>query len=278
MKSGLVGITLNKGAVHRWIMGQAERSAITRQCEAMASVTDIKRSRKDLDKKRIAADQKAATNVIQTVQTMINPFDNEYQGLVHLASGSVATVSVTSGMKTMLEKGECAAVEFMESNIVGEEPDIYTKIKKTQLQTFSLIGKKVNSKSKKGEIVALKNSKALFAKMLLIAKSRNLEMEEVLTYSLRPYPHPLATNEGDLVKTVKVKLLKMIEDEIQDGSVDLPVGDKAYIFDAMAIIQTLTVLPETFGELAMDLLAKIVNTAVSLNFSRVDFVCDRYPE
>jgi hypothetical protein len=181
-------------------------------------------------------------------------------------------------MKTMLEKGECAAVEFMESNIVGEEPDIYTKIKKTQLQTFSLIGKKVNSKSKKGEIVALKNSKALFAKMLLIAKSRNLEMEEVLTYSLRPYPHPLATNEGDLVKTVKAKLLKMIEDEIHDGSVDLPVGDKAYIFDAMAILQTLTVLPATFGELATDLLAKIVNTAVSLNFSRVDFVCDRYPE
>ncbi|CAB4024167.1 Hypothetical predicted protein [Paramuricea clavata] len=103
-------------------------------------------------------------------------------------------------------------------------------------------------------------------------------MEEVLTYSLWPYPHPLATNEGDLVKTVKAKLLKMIEDEIQDGSVDLPVGDKAYIFDAMAILQTLTVLPATFGELAMDLLAKIVNTAVSLNFSLVDFVCDRYPE
>jgi hypothetical protein len=66
----------------------------------------------------------------------------------------------------------------------------------------------------------------------------------------------------------------MIEDEIHDGSVDLPVGDKAYIFDAMAILQTLTVLPATFGELATDLLAKIVNTAVSLNFSRVDFVCD----
>ena len=44
MKGGLVGITLNKGAVHRWILGQAERSAVTRQCEAMANVTDIKRS------------------------------------------------------------------------------------------------------------------------------------------------------------------------------------------------------------------------------------------
>ena len=102
--------------------------------------------------------------MIQIVETMINPFDNEYQGLVHLASRSVATESVTSDMKTMLEKGECAAVEFMESNIVGEEPDIYTKIKKTQLQTFSLIGKKVNSKSKKGEIVALKTQKHFLQK------------------------------------------------------------------------------------------------------------------
>ena len=103
-------------------------------------------------------------------------------------------------------------------------------------------------------------------------------MKEVLTYSLWPYPHPLATNEGGLVKTVKAKLLNMIENETEDASVDLPVGDKAYIFDAMAILQTLTVLPATFGELATNLLDKIVNTGVSLNFSRIDFVCDRYPE
>ncbi len=43
MKGGLVGMTLNKGAVHRWIMGQAERGAITRQCEAMANISDATR-------------------------------------------------------------------------------------------------------------------------------------------------------------------------------------------------------------------------------------------
>ncbi len=43
MKGGLVGIKLNKGAVHRWLMGQAERSAITRQCEAMACVPAVER-------------------------------------------------------------------------------------------------------------------------------------------------------------------------------------------------------------------------------------------
>ena len=43
MKGGMVGMTLNKGAVHRWLMGQAERSAITKQCEVMANVTEVTR-------------------------------------------------------------------------------------------------------------------------------------------------------------------------------------------------------------------------------------------
>ena len=64
-----------------------------------------------------------------------------------------------------------------------------------------------------------------------------------------------------------------IEDEVQGGSVDLPDGDKAYILDAMAILETLS----TFGELAIDLLVKIVNIAVFSNSGWVDFVCDRYP-
>lgn len=43
VKGGLVGVTLNRGAVHRWIMGQAERSAISRKCEEMANISDVPR-------------------------------------------------------------------------------------------------------------------------------------------------------------------------------------------------------------------------------------------
>ena len=38
-----MGMTLNKGAVHRWLMGIAERSAISKHCEAMANVTEATR-------------------------------------------------------------------------------------------------------------------------------------------------------------------------------------------------------------------------------------------
>ena len=45
----------------------------------------------------------------------------------------------------------------------------------------------------------------------------------------------------------------------------------------MAVLQTLTAIPETFDELATQLLVKTVNTALYLKCRRVDFVCDRYP-
>lgn len=42
-KAGLIGFTLNKGAVERWILSQSERSAITRQCQVMAGAVDDER-------------------------------------------------------------------------------------------------------------------------------------------------------------------------------------------------------------------------------------------
>jgi hypothetical protein len=42
-KGGLIGLTLTKGAVNRWILSLSERSAITRQCQIMASAVDNER-------------------------------------------------------------------------------------------------------------------------------------------------------------------------------------------------------------------------------------------
>lgn len=231
-----------------------------------------------MDKTRIAADEKAVHDVTKAIESMINPFTGEHGELVHLASGTIAPPEVAEDMKTMLRKGETSAVEFMNAQIIGAERNIHSTLKKTKFQTFSVVGKKVTSKSKKGELVAMKNSQMLFAKMLLIAKSRKLQMEEVLKYSLRPFPGSLPTSEGDLVKTTKSKLLQKIEEDVPSASVDLPaVENKAYILDAMVVLQTLTVIPETFGELATKLLTMVVNAALFYKCKRVDFVCDRYP-
>ena len=38
-----MGLTQNRAAIHRWILAQADRSAITRKCELMAGVADKQR-------------------------------------------------------------------------------------------------------------------------------------------------------------------------------------------------------------------------------------------
>jgi hypothetical protein len=108
--------------------------------------------------------------------------------------------------------------------------------------------------------------------MVLVARSRDLDMKDVLQYSLRPFPLPLAFVEGNVVKTAKSNWLNTIESETQDAFVESVDGESALIVDAMAILQTMKVTSSTFGELAYDLLMKIINMA-----TRIDFVRYRYP-
>ena len=90
------------------------------------------RSKKDLDKKRAEVDEMAVKAVINTVNSMLNPFESDKEELVHLASGAVANSTIAIDMKTMLEKGQLAEENFVKENLLGNEPNIYATIKKTQ--------------------------------------------------------------------------------------------------------------------------------------------------
>ena len=37
-KGGLVGFTMNRASVHRWLLSQSERAAITSKCKSMAGM------------------------------------------------------------------------------------------------------------------------------------------------------------------------------------------------------------------------------------------------
>jgi hypothetical protein len=227
----------------------------------------------------VKADETRINDVMKTILTMINPFDNDLSSLVHLASGKVASEVVAEDMRTMYDKGTQQADNFLKENVAGKEPNIYAPIRKTNLRTFSSLGKKVTKSTKNGEIVALMNSQALFSKMLLIAKSRDLDMEYVLKYSLRPFPSSLATIDGDLVKTPKAKLLHAVENDVTNATInELPTTSRACVLDGMAMFQSLSPVPETFGALSEMMLAKTVNSAIHTNCKRVDFVIDRYPQ
>jgi hypothetical protein len=73
--------------------------------------------------------------------------------------------------------------------------------------------------------------------MLLLAQSRNVDMKEVLTYSLGPFPLSLSTEMGTLHKAQKSKLMTSIESSVQNHTVDNVPEGNAIILDGMALIQ-----------------------------------------
>lgn len=88
---------------------------------------------------------------------------------------------------------------------------------------------------------------------MIAAKSRDVDLKEVLSYELSTVPFALAHADGTLSKTTKSILMTEIE-KVHPAEGTLPHGHDpaaAYIFDGMALVQMLRGGGvRTFGELA----------------------------
>ncbi|CAB4021985.1 Hypothetical predicted protein [Paramuricea clavata] len=105
-KGGLIGFSLNRAAVHRWLLSQSVRAAITSQCKSLAGMECKPRKRKDLDRTKCERYQKSVENVIITVSNMLNPFDTEQKSLISLASGFVVEDNVADSLLGAEQIGE----------------------------------------------------------------------------------------------------------------------------------------------------------------------------
>ena len=138
---------------------------------------------------------------------MSNPFEVE-DSMVNIASGKVAPATVLNDMISAKDIGEQKCKTFMSEQLLTSEPDLFVMLKATMLNnTFSTMERKTKVKTSKGQIVELKNDLKFVSRLLAVGKSRNIDMKDVLTYSHRKFPSPIATVDGKLVKTPKSKLM-----------------------------------------------------------------------
>ena len=119
---------------------------------------------------------------------------------------------------------------------------------KQRLKTFTDLSKTKRVSRSKGNETVLCANRHLFAPMIIIAKSRPLQMQEVLCHPLGPLPASLATSNGLPRKTNKAQLGRELEKLVQ-LTVVVPTPS-AYLIDGMALIHKLNVDHLTFGEIA----------------------------
>ena len=235
------------------------------------------RKRKDLDVTKCLAHEKSVSDVTATISSMTNPFIADQVQLVSISSGIEVEEAVSDSILTAEQLGEKQFSEFCKDNLFSDNPDIFRKIKQNKLTSST---KKVTVKDSKGQQIAVKTSRNFFARLLVMSKTREVNLKELLSYSLSDYPLSIATVSGDPVKTAKSKMLEILEGVTDSPEVDpTSLGDhNALIVDAMAILQVVKGKWKTFGEFADSTFTYLVKLALKWNAVRLDFVADRYPE
>ena len=198
----------------------------------------------------------------------------ESEDLVSLSSGYVASESVTHDLLTAQKKGTDALTTFVEDRLLSNSKGFYGTLCKLKLGTFSDVQKK-SSLSKEGKTVILRAERNLFARLLVIGQSRKVDLRELLVHELGLLPWSLDFFDGSLAKTNKAALSRLLEDGVNSLQ-HLPAQASAVIMDAMAILQTLSKIPDRFSDLAEIMFNRIMLQAGEA--TRVDFVGDQYPE
>ncbi len=96
-------------------------------------------------------------------------------------------------------------------------------------------------KTSKGKQLVVQTSRDLFAQLLIMTKSWEVDLKELLSYNLCDYPLSLPTAAGGLVKTARSKMFEIFEGTVIDPTVDAKyIGDhNVLIVDAMAVLQAM---------------------------------------
>ncbi|XP_028395413.1 uncharacterized protein LOC114519473 [Dendronephthya gigantea] len=272
-KGGVIGFSINKSAVHRWIKSFSDRAEIQSVCESMAGRGNCTRQRKEMDITRRLKDEKAVKSVINTIEAMTNPVSIEDDELVNIVSGAIASPEVKHDIARAKTAGEEQCAEYIDLRLKKKELDVFNTIKALKLKTFSLTSKTVKAKSEKA---VLQTTARDLARVLIVAKFNNLDFKYVLSYPLCPVPLSLANYDGTLAKTDKSAIGRHLESNVED--VSNSNRSTAWIIDAMALIQRLKNIPNTFDALSAEVLKSVIATATRHRCTRVDFVTDQYPD
>ena len=136
----------------------------------------------DLQQSRIAKDKqevKAMVDLLQSNRT--NPLSS-YQPLFSISMGATVSPEIERDLSRPCLVGETAYQQFKKGRFKPEKPpvNVHHTLTKQKLKTFSDFNKTKDVKKNKGNKRVIRADLNLFARMIIIAESRQLQMQEVL--------------------------------------------------------------------------------------------------
>ncbi len=280
-QGGVVGFTLRKGALTRWLM---TRHVTTAYVDAMKELCDTDdqspKAHKEHGASRMDRDERHIQKIMEAVEKRQNPFDLDSipEELINIASGQVASEKFAKDLSSFLQDGAKQNAIFIEQRLAKSKrtKSFWEPEKRNQCATFK------DMKTSVGVSISRKvhmDSDVLFRRLLAVSKQREVSMETVMSHELAAVPPSLFYDDGSMSKTTKADLAKKLEAVVEETQ-QLPnvKEPSAYIIDGMALLQSLNDSAfQTFNDLGecvwkkiTTLMGKEVNSCVVIVFDRYD--------
>ena len=128
------------------------------------------------------------------------------------------------------------------------------------------------------KVLTINADRELFCRLVIAAKSRDINLKDVLSYELSAVPFSLAHTDGSLRENqLMAELEKKVDVQLKLPQVTTSTISTAHIFDAMALVHmTKSFGASTFGEMALKYYQLITLPLILNGCHRVDVVFDQY--
>ena len=270
---GIIGFSRNRNAYYRWCMTRHWRASFLEYARdelgMQATSSDSHATTHKAQMKRSESD---VQNVVCAFQNLLNPFavsTESDSSLYCISSGKPASSDVCKDLTEYIKRGEEASSAFVKERLVEKSVSFHDPLKKLRLKTFASMAVRKTLTTSQKKTVMVKAERNLLGRLLIMSQRHDIDLQKLFKYSLSPIPWSLATGDGCYAKTNKSQLLHMLEKECPNVEAPVP-DDVSYVVDGNALIQSLTKLPGTFGELAQLIFRCLPKS------SHVHFVTDSY--
>ena len=217
---------------------------------------------------------------------MTDPFsldedDADVSPLINIATGVRMPFALAERLVSSCDIGTDQMTMFVKQRLDTNNTKFWDSLPNLKIKTFASLVKKKTVKLVDEKVLTINADRELFGRLVIAAKSRDINLNDVLSYELSAIPFALAHTDGSLRKTNKSVLMAELEKKV-DVQTKLPqvitsTTSTAHIFDAMALVHmTKSFGASTFGEMALKYYQPITVPLALNSCHRVDVVCDKY--
>lgn len=270
--TGISHFTNSISARQRWALSHSIRTKIISVVLDELKMTVENDTIKELDSYRINKDRKCLETIIDTINRNINPFSKKIdkENLFNIVTGRAACYETAFFLLNVNNLGEEQKEAFIKG--CNDNSDRFeAAIKRNVIKNFASECIKKPQKSKDGQKqVLIAMERDIFGRLLAIALDKKIDMAQCLSYPLSPAPPALAGCTGEMHKTDKSALTKVIRGSTEyspPSRVDVDVIDGFYFLYHLG-----PSIPQTFDKIAELILSKICNTTASA----IHIIFDQY--